>query len=98
MNYKLFRERAADGQADLFIASLRNVQITSPSWKLGIGRARVPVPGSLEAACDEDLVSELAAGQAYFLAGADGERFDFELAQADKPVAKSGNAFRIAIL
>ncbi len=98
MNYKLLRERAAPDQADLFIASLRNVEITPASWKLGIGRARVPVPGSLQASCDEDLANELVAEQPYFLSGPDGERFDFELALGDKTVLKNGNVFRIAIL
>ncbi|MCZ2496469.1 hypothetical protein GN316_06850 [Xylophilus sp. Kf1] len=98
MNYKLFSERAANGGADLFIATLTNVTITPASWKMGIGRARIPVPGWLQANCDEDLANELAAEQPYFLAGSDGERFDFELAQADKAIVKSGNSFRIAIL
>ena len=98
MNYKLFCERVPGAAADVFIANLREVEIARPSWKPGAGNARTPVPGLITARSDVDLTGELSAGRAYFLAGVDGDRFDFEFPGTAKALSKSGDTFRIAIL
>lgn len=97
MNFKLFREHS-EGGSSVFIANLRNVDIARASWKPGANNTRIAVPGLMTAASDVDLTDELVTDQAYYLAGADGDRFDFELSGLGKALSKSGNIFKIAIL
>lgn len=98
MNFKLFRERVLSETTDAFIANLKDVDIVRATWKQGAGNSRIPVPGLISTKSDVDLSTELLAGQSYFLAGADGDRFDFEIPGKGKALAKSGNEFKISII
>ena len=98
MNFKLFRERVQSENSDAFIANLSDVDIVRATWKHGAGNTRIAVPGLITTKSDVDLVGELLADQAYFLSGADGDRFDFEISETGKSLAKSGDTFKIAIL
>jgi hypothetical protein len=98
LNFKLFRERVLNENSDAFIANLSEVDIVRATWKHGAGNTRIAVPGLITTRSDVDLVGELLADQAYFLAGADGDRFDFEISETDKSLARTGNLFKIVIL
>ncbi len=98
LNFKLFRERSEAEKSDAFIANLTDVDIVRASWKPGAANSRVTVPGSITAKSDVDLGGELLAGQSYFLAGADGDRFDFEFPDFGKALSKNGSMFKITIV
>lgn len=98
MDFKLFRERAEGEQHDLFIANLREVDIVRSTWRVGNAKTRTPIFGSITTRSDVDLSGELLAGKSYFLSGAEGDRFDFEISHFGRTLTKTGEVFKIGIL